>query len=438
MPPTLAPDSTLSSSIEAGGIAVHTENLPWLKSIAVGFFVPFGSVNETPQQNGAAHFIEHLVFKGTKRRNARQLALAIERYGGNVNAATEKELTSYFCRIDASHLDIALDVLADICFNAEFRPNLVQRERTVVIEEIEGNLDDPGYFLFDNFLRKVWGNTALGRPITGDATSVGMLKRDVLYHLWKTHYRPERMILSVVGGVDHARVVTAWNRVAAQIGLKGSKRGDHLVPKLNPVMRSGTHVWNRPGEQASVILGFRGIPMGDQHRHALACLDGVLAAGMGSRLFQSLRERQGLVYDVSSMHLPYRGAGLYLLEAGCNPSRLQRVTKSLVKECTRLCETPVPLAELRRVQDFLAGSYSLSLESPSNRMFRLALSHIYLGRFETPEEVLSRIRAVTPAELQAFARELFDMKHVAIGAVVPEGVDSVKMKAHLEALPQAL
>lgn len=433
MTPVLPPVTPPESSILDVGLTLHTETLPWLRSVAVGLFVPWGSAYESAEQSGAAHFIEHLVFKGTKRRTARDIALSIERHGGALNAATEREITSYYCRIDAAHLEIALDVLADLCFNAEFKPSLVERERTVVIEEIEGNQDDPTYFLFDQFLRTTWGNTGMGRAVTGTAESVEGLSRTLLYKLYRGAYSPSNMRLCVTGGVSHSEVATAWGRVWKRLGQRARAFVAPPVPQ-KPRFKPGVRVWPRPTEQTSLMLGVPGPAAAAEQRHAMVVLDGILAAGMGSRLFQSLRERRGLVYDVSAAYMPFRKTGMYAIEAGCNPVRLEKVVAGLLAEMRDLCDRPVKAAELRRIQDFLAGSFILSLESPSGRMYRLALSDMYLGRFETPEEILATMRGVTAGDVQALARSLFDADQIALGVVVPEGRDFAGLRTDLQAI----
>lgn len=415
LPPSLPPET----SILTGGVMLHTESLPWLRSVAVGLFVPWGSAYESAEESGAAHFIEHLVFKGTRRRTARDIALAIERHGGALNAATERELTSYYCRIDATHLETALDVLMDLCFQAEFRPVLVDRERTVVIEEIEGNQDDPTYFLFDQFLHSTWGNTGMGRAVTGTPESVAHLSRSQLWRLYRSAYAPSQMRLCVTGGVEHGVVAQAWEKVWRRQQLRSRKSEAPSAP-AKPRFRAGVRVWPRPTEQASLILGVPAPPAGSSQRHAMTVLDGILAAGMGSRLFQHLRERKGLVYDVSAAYMPFRKTGMYAIEAGCNPVRLGRVVSGILQELRRLCDEPVPAAELRRIQDFLAGGFILSLESPSSRMYRLALSDLYLGHFESPEEILASVRNVTAADIRALAQSLFQPAQISLGIVMPD------------------
>lgn len=421
MPAAAALTAPPTISTGAGGVRILTEELPWLGSVAIGLVIPYGSARESAATNGAAHFIEHLVFKGTRRRTARDLALAIERHGGSLNAATERELTTYYCRIDAAHLTAALDVLADLCFQAEFNPTLVERERKVVASEIEGNLDDPDYFLFDHYLRAVWGNTGMGRSVTGTPATLAGLTRDQLFGIYRREYRPERMRLVVTGGITHQQVQESWAKVWQRNASSDLPESNGRSRVVIPAYRPGVHVWPRPAEQASLILGWPGLHYGHPDRHAFACLDGILAAGMGSRLFQALRERRGLVYDIGAMHLPFARTGLYAIEAGCAPSDLDRVLEGILREVDRLREEPVSAAELARIQDFLCGSFTLGLESPTGRMFRLALSDVYLGRWEAPAEVIAATRAVTPTQVHKLARRLFQPKLRSLGVVVPEG-----------------
>jgi predicted Zn-dependent peptidase len=397
------PDSATLSTLP-GGLRVATEWVPGVRSASVGVWIGVGSRHETVEEAGAAHYLEHLLFKGTSRRSAARIAEEIDAVGGELNAFTGKEHTCFYAHVLDGDLPLAVDLLADVLTDATMTPRDVELERAVVLEEIAMRADDPEDLLGEVFDAAMFGEHPLGRPVIGSAESVGSLSRDTLRRFWRRHYVPARMVVAAAGNVDHARVVEL---VDAAFPKFGSAPGAARPPDEPPSPTGGAPVVHgEDTEQAHLMLGLPGLAQLDPRRPALEVLNTALGGGLSSRLFQEVRERRGLAYSVYSSTTSYRDAGQLSMYAGCQPERLgeiARVVRDVLDDTLRHGLTE---AEAARAKGALRGGLVLGLEDTASRMHRLGRHQVDLGRHRTLAESLAAIDAVRPADVAAVADEL--------------------------------
>ncbi|TGO05912.1 M16 family metallopeptidase [Serinibacter arcticus] len=399
----------LQRTVLPGGIRVLTEAMPGQRSVSVSATVAVGSRDEHDGHHGSTHFLEHLLFKGTPRRDALEIAEAFDEVGGEANAATGKESTSYFARVLDADRAMAVDVLLDMVTSATLEPEAFELERGVILEEIAMTEDDPADVAHETFTGAVFGQHALGRPIGGTPETIRSVPREAVLEHYRRTYGPSELVVTAAGGVDHDEL--------CELVLAGAALGGwDLAPDARPVARrtgetipeapgSATTV-NRPTEQANILLGGRALPAGDPRRFAMSVLNAVLGGGMSSRLFQEIRERRGLAYSTYSFSSGYTEAGLFGLYAGCTPGKVTEVVAVMDEQWRALADTPVSADELRRAVGQLSGSLVLGLEDTGSRMARLTRSEISLGELWTLEETLEALRAVTAADVQDLAADL--------------------------------
>lgn len=400
-------------SVLPGGIRVLTESMPGVRSATVGAWVAVGSRDEEDGHHGSTHFLEHLLFKGTRRRNAMAIAEAFDAVGGEANATTGKEHTAYYARVLGADLPVAVDVIADMVTSSLLDPAEFEIERGVILEELAMNDDDPSDVVHEEFNRAVFGDHPLGRPIGGTPTTIRSVPRDAVWEHYRRTYTPRDLVVTAAGAVDH-------DALCAQVLAAVRTGGWLLDPGAVPVPRrpatapddgarpvAGLALTvHRPIEQANVILGGPGPAANDERRYALRVLMTLLGGGMSSRLFQEVRERRGLAYSVYSFATGYAEVGAFGLYAGCAPGRVQDVVLVLGSELDRLAEDGITAAELDRSVGQLSGGLVLGLEDTGSRMSRLGRAEIVHGELTSIDEMLAALRAVTAAEVQALAVEL--------------------------------
>ncbi len=399
------------------GLVVITERMPQFRSVAVGIWVRRGSRHEPPELAGLAHFIEHMVFKGTERRSAEEIARAVDSVGGMLDAFTTKEMVCFNARVLDEHLELAFDVLADLVRRPRFDPTEIEREKQVVLEEIKMDEDTPETLVNELFLQNFWREHPLGRPILGTRETVSSFDRDSLRRWFEHWYTPDNLVIVAAGNVEHHRFVEMVAREFADV--PAGRNGIVAVPpEPQPalVLRR-----KRELEQVHVCLGVPACGATDPRRFAIALANTILGAGMSSRLFQNIRERQGLAYSVGSDHVAYHDAGVLSVYAGTSVQWLERLLQSVLEEFRRMKQEPVSEEELHRARQQLKGSYTLSLETPTNRMANRARQELYFGRFLTLEEIFAAIDAVTPEQVQRAAAELFTADRLALAALGPLG-----------------
>ncbi|HQY33892.1 pitrilysin family protein [Actinotalea sp.] len=397
-------------SVLPGGVRVLTESMPGLRSATVGAWVGVGSRDERDGHHGATHFLEHLLFKGTARRSAMDIAEAFDAVGGEANAATGKEHTCYYARVLDADLPMAVDVIADMVTSARLDAEELETERGVILEELAMNDDDPSDVVHEQFAAAVLGAHALGRPIGGTPGTIRAVPRDAVWDHYREHYTPGTLVVTAAGGVDHdalcGQVVGALEAGGWDLRAGALPAGRRPVAVLD-VADSGTEVVvRRPTEQANVILGGVGLTSTDERRFTLSVLSAALGGGMSSRLFQEIREKRGLAYSVYSFSSGHADTGLFGLYAGCAPGKVDEVLALLGDEWDRLAADGITGAELDRSIGQLSGGLVLGLEDSGARMSRLGTSELVHGQLLSQDESLEAIRSVTVAEVQALAAEL--------------------------------
>lgn len=397
-------------SVLPGGVRVLTESMPGQRSATIGFWVGVGSRDETEGQHGSTHFLEHLLFKGTKRRTALEIASAFDEVGGESNAATAKESTCYYARVLDTDLPMAIDVIADMVTSAVIDPEELEQERDVILEEIAMDGDDPTDVAHEKFVAAVLGEHALGRPIGGTPEAIKAVPRESVWAHYQKHYRPETLVITAAGGLDHE---TVCSLVLDALRTAGWSLDEGVAPaprrasnRVEVTGTAGLHVVNRQVEQANIILGCPSLRATDSRRYVMSVLNSILGGGMSSRLFQEIREKRGLVYSTYSFASSYADTGYFGMYAGCSPAKVGQVIGLLEAELEKLAEHGVTDEELKKALGQLSGGIVLALEDSGSRMSRLGRAEIVTGEFLDIDESLERIRAVTAAEVQDLAREL--------------------------------
>jgi predicted Zn-dependent peptidase len=395
------------------GLVVISERMPHFRSTSVGIWVRTGSRREPAERNGISHFIEHMVFKGTARRSCEEIARTIDSVGGMLDAFTTKEMVCFNAKVLDEHLPLAFDVISDMVLDPLFPEMEIEREKSVVLEEIKMDEDTPEALVNEAFLQNVWEGHALGRPILGTRETVANFEKERVFDWFRRCYVPNEIVVSAAGNVEHERLVEL---AAAAFGpLESAPNGYHEAP---PEPRAPLVVRQKPAlEQAHVCLGVPAFSVSDRRRFASALLNTILGAGMSSRLFQNIRERQGLAYAVFSEMTHYHDTGLLTVYAGTGGEKLEGLVRSVMDEFRRLKEEPVPDEELTRAKEQLKGSMTLSLESTGSRMGNRARQEMYFGRFYSLEEIFASIDAVSSEELQRVAGELFTPERIALAAL---------------------
>jgi predicted Zn-dependent peptidase len=402
------------------GLRVVTEAMPGVRSATVGVWADVGSAAERRERRGISHLVEHMLFKGTQRRSAREIAETMDGVGGNLNAFTDKETTCYYAKVIDRHIPLALDVLADMFLHSTFDPEALQKEQKVVLEEIKMYDDSPDDLIHDVFLQTMWSGSALGEPTIGFADTVVSITPQDLHAHMQAHYAPNSVVVASAGNVEHDRFVELVSE-----RFRGFEGACVLPTAERPETTPGRNVRSKESEQAYVVLGTRGVDLRDERRYALSVLDTVLGGGMSSRLFQEIREKRGLVYTVYSFQAAYRGAGLFGVYAGTSAQNVQSCIDLTMAEFSRLRSEPIGDDEFRLAQEHIKGNLTLSLESTSSRMIRLGRNEFALGRNVSPEEIEERIDAVTPEQVMELACELLQEKNLGLSIIGPVDESSI-------------
>jgi predicted Zn-dependent peptidase len=388
------------------GMRLVTERMPGVRSVTLGIWVSVGSRDEPSKIAGASHFLEHLLFKGTKKRSARDIAEAFDAVGGDLNAYTGKEHTTFYARVLDKDLPMAVEFLADMLQESLLRSNDLDAERKVILEEINMHEDAPDELVHDVFSRTLWPEDPLGRPVLGAADTISGMAREQVRRFWKKHYVPGNFIVAAAGNLDHQELgdlVTGY-----------MDTGPHIAPGRGPVRKaenppqpfSNVAVRNRPTEQAHICIGTAGLTRSDPRRYAFGVVNDAIGGGMSSRLFQEVREKRGLVYSVYSYHSMFAETGEFAIYAGTTPSNAREVLTIVDRELEDVAEKGVTPNELERAKEHLKGSTMLALEETSGRMSRLGKSELAHGEILSLDDVIERIDAVTAEDCQAVAQEV--------------------------------
>jgi len=399
------------------GIRVVTERMPQVRSVSVGIWVGTGSREETEHESGISHFVEHMVFKGTKKRSAEQIARSVDSIGGGLDAFTSKEVVSFNVKVLDEHLPEAFDIVSDLVLNPLFDPKDMEKEKGVILEELKMEVDNPEYMAHELFSSHFWKGHGLGRSILGTRQTIRGFDRDKVDSYFRQIYAPANILITAAGNLNHKHLVRL-----AEDHLGGLKKRRARVASEVPQPHAPLVFKDRKTvEQVHLFVGVPSIAMPDESRFACYILNAILGGGMSSRLFQNIREKQGLAYSVYSELALYRDAGCMIVYAGTSMRTAEKVIKSIVNEMHEAAATRVSDEELRRAKDHLKGSIVLGLESTSSRMANLARQETYFGRFMSMDEMLRRVEQVTAEEVLSLAQRFFQPKKIAVAMLGPLG-----------------
>src|SRR4051812_23725664 len=397
----------ITRTVLPGGLRVVTESMPGVRSASIGIWVPVGSRDETPTLAGTSHFLEHLLFKGTARRSALDIAKTMDAVGGEFNAFTEKEHTCYYAIVLDRDLPLALDVVADVVLGATVTGADVDVERGVVLEEIAMRDDDPGELAHDEFAAALYGDVPLGRPILGTEASILALARRQVYGYYRRRYTTDAMVVSAAGNLEHDEVVRLVRTAFAgrldpdSVPVRPRRGGGRPRPPSRP-----TTLRPDDTEQANLVIGSHGLSRHDPRRFAVGVLSAALGGGMSSRLFQRIREERGLAYSVYSFAHGYRDTGQFGVYAGCQPGKVEEVLGLVLGELDAVAEGSLSSAEVERGKGQMRGSIVLGLEDSGSRMTRIGKAELCYGDILGVDELLARVDAVTPRDVASVAAEL--------------------------------
>lgn len=385
------------------GIRVLTERMENVRSVSVGLWFETGSRDETPEMAGISHFLEHMFFKGTKKRTALQIAQEIEQVGGYTNAFTSKEVTAFYAHLLDEHLDLAVDSLTDILSNSTFASDLIEKERTVVLEEIASYEDQPDDVIHEDFSHLIFADHNLGCPVLGTRETVSSFTQEDCIKRWSSYYVPERALVVAAGAVDHDKLVKMVEeklKLANDNGGRPQRTAPALAPELSFTRKKDI-------VQSHMCMGVRGLSYGDSRRYPFFVLNTILGGGMSARLFQRLREEHGLCYSVYTFSESHTDSGLYGVYTALEEKNVAKAEDMIRHELQRLIDEPLSAEELLRCKAQVKGGTTLGLENVSARMNRLARMQLYLNRYVSIDDLLDGISRVTAEEVQSIAQDLF-------------------------------
>ena len=420
---TASGGSSVRRSVLPSGVRILSEHVPGSQSVSVSFSVAVGSRDETNNHFGSTHFLEHLLFKGTKTRTAMDIAIAFDSVGGSSNASTGKEHTSYYAKVQDKALPIAVEVIADMLTSSLIDETEFENERPVILEELAMNDDDPQDVAHEAFSEAVLGNHPLGRPIGGTIETITNVSRAAVWEHYQQNYRPQDLVVAAAGSVNHQELVRLVEQGLLAAGWDLSIAAEPVARRLlHPAKISRgvkVKVINRPISQVNILVGSEGLSVDDPRRHAMGILNTVLGGGMSSRLFQEIREKRGLAYSVYSFNQGYSDAATFGLYAGCSAAKAIEVTSLMLEELEKVATAGITKAELELAQGNISGSLALKFETNQARMSRLATAEIVSGEFMDLDESLSRFEQVSLEDVQSLAAELVSRPRslVAVGDV---------------------
>lgn len=422
----MAVQSLVNKTILANGVRILSERVPYVDSVSVGIWAIAGSRDETETQRGMSHFIEHMMFKGTESRGARRIADEMDSLGGHLNAFTDKEFTCYYAKVLREHLPAALGILSDMVLNSVFDPEEIEREKNVVLEEIKRHKDTPEDQVHDLLAETLWKGHRLGNSVIGSSKVVSRITRDDALGFLKDLYKPDALVITAAGNVDHADFV---GMVAGVFGSIEGKRPPRVRRDAKAQLEIRTV--DKSTEQVHFVLATSGFAQDRREKYAMATIDSILGGGMSSRLFQEIRENRGLAYAIGTYSASYQEAGMFAVYGGTSVQNIKCVLEITEIECEKIRKDSVTDAELERAKNQIRGALVLGQESMSNRMSRLAKSEIYFGRMIRLDEIISAITNVSKDDVANVAAQLFDGSKFALAAIGP-------FKSHADLLDGSL
>jgi predicted Zn-dependent peptidase len=397
------------------GIRVVVEKVPSVKSVSIGIWVNVGSRDEEGSEHGLSHFLEHMFFKGTKKKSAKALAQEMDSLGGEMNAFTSRETTTFYTKVLDEHLPKAIDILSDVFHHSTFAPDEIKKEKKVILEEIKMVEDDPEELLNDFYLEQIWKKNPLGRSILGTLETVSSLKRETILSFLDKYYHPSQVVVSVAGNFNPPVLFKLLNK---SFGKYGNSR--RLIPeRVLPQMESGVFCKKKNLEQVHLCLGLPGVSQTDKNRHALYVLNTALGGSVSSRLFQEVREERGLAYSIYSYLSFFQDTGLFTVYAGTGVKTSRKVIQIILKEFKKLRNEGITASELRKAKEHLKGSMMLGMESTSSRMGQIAKDEISFGRFFSMDEMIHDIESVSREMVHRVAQQVFDPQYYSLTTVGP-------------------
>jgi predicted Zn-dependent peptidase len=404
------PERNLRRTVLPNGLIVLTERMEHLRSVAMGVWIKSGSRCESAELNGISHFVEHMLFKGTKSRTAQRIAREMDSIGGNLDAFTSKETICFNVKSLSDHVPIALDVLSDMVLNPTFALPDIERERGVILEEIKIDEDNPDVLVHELFTQSFWKGHPLGKPILGTTETVGRFGQQQLFGYHGDRFHGGNMVFSAAGNLDHDRFVAAVEeKLSALEGGEAPQELSAPEPSARIILRN-----KKALEQVQICLGVPAPRVTDDSRYATSILNTVLGGGMSSRLFQTIREERGLAYSVYSDMSPYRDTGNFCVYAGTSGSKALEVIDLILAEFRNLKEIPISDEELTRAKDQLKGNILMGMESSNARMANLARQEMYFHQFYSVDEIIARIEEVDATQVQTMAQRLFEPGRIAV------------------------
>jgi len=390
------------------GLKIITEHIPYVKSITIGVWIKTGSKNETPNNNGIAHFIEHMLFKGTSNRTAKEIAEEVDAVGGQINAFTSKEYTCYYMKVLDSHVDLAVDILSDMLFNSNFDEQEIKKERSVIFEEISMYEDSPEDLVHDLLAKSLLKNNTLGYPILGTEESLNKIDRSTMLDYMNNNYAANNSVISIAGNFEEAKLL---NIIESK--FINWHHNDNIKEVSSEILYNFEHSFKQKDiEQTHFCIGFPGIPLKSDKLYPLYIVNNILGGSMSSRLFQKVREERGLTYSIYSYPSSYTDAGLLAIYAGMNPNSLDEVCSLIFQELSEIKNKGISQSDLSKIKEQLKGNYIIGLESTSSRMSSIGKSELLLGKINSPKEVIELIDKVTVSELKDTIDQVIDFSKI--------------------------
>lgn len=396
------------------GVRIVLEEMPILRSVAIGIWVKNGSRHESPELNGISHFIEHMLFKGTKTRSAREIAESFDSIGGQVNAFTSKEYTCYYAKVLDTHASYALEVLSDMFFNSVYDERELEKEKNVVLEEIKMYEDTPDDIVHDLLSKAIYANHPLGYPILGTEKTLKSFTDDMLKQYVHHTYTPDNVVISVAGNVSESFIEEIENIFGSYEG------GKHEENKSKPVFNKNWLTRKKDTEQVHLCLGFEGLSVGSEDIYDLIIANNILGGSMSSRLFQEVREQRGLAYSVYSYHSSYEDSGIVAIYGGTGADQLDLLFDTIQQSLETFVEEGVTDKELKNTKEQLKGNLMLGLEGTNSRMSRNGKNELLLGKHRTPDEIIELIDAITKEDVNRMAERIFT-KDFSLSLISPNG-----------------
>ncbi|WP_130807053.1 M16 family metallopeptidase [Senegalia massiliensis] len=398
----------------SNGIRIITENIPYVNSISIGLWVESGSRYENKDNNGVSHFIEHILFKGTKNRTARDIAEQIDSVGGQMNAFTSKECTCFYIKILDNHIDLAIDILQDMLFNSTFDTNEIEKEKNVIIEEINMYEDAPEEIVHDLLSNTVFKKHPLSLPILGNKESITNLTKELIIDYFKKYYIPENIVISIVGNIDEQNILKTLEK---NFGVWKSNKKKLTNKLVSPTIKRNIIYKDKDTEQLHLCLGLEGLKQSSKNIYSLLVLNNIFGGSMSSRLFQKVREDLGIAYSIYSYPSTYKDTGIFTIYAGLNPKHLVDVSKIIIDEIKEIKANIFSEEEIFKSKEQLKGNFILGLENTSSRMSSYGKSELLNSKIETPNEIINSINKVNKSSIREVIDNTFDIDNINIAYV---------------------